>query len=180
MVWHSWRICHWRRIWLLDFDKHVTEEDSVRDSVKREKKDTVKRPIVIYQVNAMNNTNSKFYGITLDKETDSITWDSFADNDPRCHKLVIKQLLLGVEAAEDEYNVVEVSTAKDIVKIPLAVLRAGELRVVNPNMEFYESTLTFKLIQGKGPVHIFGEDIKDDNDVVYVKNDFMDSEYSDE
>lgn len=129
----------------------------------------------------MNNTNNKFYAITLDKDNDCIIWDSFADNDPRCHKLVIKQLLLGVEADEDEYNVVEVSTAKDIVKIPIAVLRAGELRVVNPNMEFYESTLTFKLIQGKGPVHIFGEDIKDDIDVVYVKgNDFSDNEYSDD
>lgn len=129
----------------------------------------------------MNNTYKKFYGITLDKDHDCITWDSFADKDPRCYKFVVKQLLLGVEADKDEYNVVEVSTPKDIVKIPIAVLRAGELRVSNPNMVFYESKLTFKLIQGKGPVHILGEDIKDDIDVVYLKgNDFTDTESSDD
>lgn len=125
----------------------------------------------------MENTNNKFYSITLDKANNCIVWDSFADNDPRCHKLVIKQLLLGAEADGDEYNVVEVSTERDIIKIPIAILKAGELRVINPNMEFYESQLTFKLTHGKGPVHILGQDIKDDIDVVYVKgSDYMDDE----
>lgn len=117
----------------------------------------------------MAHENIKLYSITLDKANNCIVWDSFADKDPRCHKLVIKQLLLGEEADGDEYNVVEVSTDTDLIKIPLATLKAGELRVVNPNMEFYESQLTFKLIRGNGPVHILGQDIKDDINVVYVK-----------
>ncbi|KAH8394441.1 hypothetical protein KR222_005708 [Zaprionus bogoriensis] len=117
----------------------------------------------------MAKSNKTIYGITLNGEKNSITWDSFADKDPLCHKLVVKQVLLGAEADGDEYNVVEVSTARDVVKIPIAVLRVGEMRVVNPNMEFYESKVTFKLIQGNGPVHIFAQDIKDDMDVVYVK-----------
>lgn len=113
----------------------------------------------------MDNTNNKFNSITLDRANSCIAWHSFADYDSPCHKLVIKQLLLGAEAADDEYNGDEVSTDRDNIKIPVDVLTASELRVINANMEFYESQLTFKLIQGIHKYYILGQDFEDDIDV---------------
>jgi len=45
----------------------------------------------------------------LTAESDSVTWDVDEDY-ARGQKLVIKQILLGAEAKENEFNVVEVST----------------------------------------------------------------------
>ena len=42
------------------------------------------------------------------------------------------------------------------VKIPIAVLKIGEQRVVQSNLEFPEGPVTFKLIEGSGPVIITG------------------------
>lgn len=50
-------------------------------------------------------------------EKAEIAWDPESNNDseyPRVNKLIVKQILLGVEAAENEYNVVEV---RKIVKL---------------------------------------------------------------
>lgn len=43
-----------------------------------------------------------------------------------------------------------------LVKIPIAVLKIGEQRVVQSNLEFPEGPITFKLISGSGPVIITG------------------------
>lgn len=48
---------------------------------------------------------------------------------------------------------VETKSTKDI-KIPIAVLKVGECRAVQLNLEFPESPVTFKLIEGNGPVYI--------------------------
>lgn len=42
------------------------------------------------------------------------------------------------------------------IKIPIAVLKIGEQRVVQSNLEFPEGPVTFKLISGSGPVVITG------------------------
>lgn len=42
------------------------------------------------------------------------------------------------------------------IKIPIAVLKIGEQRVVQSNLEFPEGPITFKLINGSGPVIITG------------------------
>ena len=42
------------------------------------------------------------------------------------------------------------------IKIPIAVLKIGEQRVVQSNLEFPEGPVTFKLIEGSGPVIITG------------------------
>ncbi|EDV94629.1 nucleoplasmin-like protein [Drosophila grimshawi] len=113
-----------------------------------------------------------FYGVTLTAESNSVTWDVVADEDyARGQKLVIKQILLGAEAKDNEFNVVEVTTLKDSVQIPIAVLKAGETRAVNPDVEFYESKVTFKLIKGSGPVYIHGQNIKDDVEVVDMEEE---------
>jgi len=103
-----------------------------------------------------------FYGATLTGVKNTIVWnpqekedEEFAD---RGNKLIVKQILLGVEAKENEYNVVEVeTTAKDeIIKIPIAVLKVGENRVSQSFLEFPDAPVTFRLIKGEGPVHIHG------------------------
>lgn len=46
---------------------------------------------------------------------------------------------------------------RDAVKIPIAVLKVGETRSVRTDLEFPDAPVTFKLIEGSGPVHIHGQ-----------------------
>lgn len=46
---------------------------------------------------------------------------------------------------------------RDPIKIPIAVLKVGETRSVRTDLEFPEAPVTFKLIEGNGPVHIHGQ-----------------------
>ena len=72
----------------------------------------------------------------------------------------------------------QVQTVKDSIKIPLAVLKAGETRALNPDVEFYDTAVTFTLIKGSGPVYIHGQNIKDE--VVDVDIDEDETEDDDE
>lgn len=51
---------------------------------------------------------------------------------------------------------VEAPSVNGSIKIPIAVLKIGEQRVVQSNLEFPEGPVTFKLISGSGPVIITG------------------------
>ncbi|XP_059612207.1 nucleoplasmin-like protein [Phlebotomus argentipes] len=103
-----------------------------------------------------------FFGITLTSEKNTHTWDPYSNIDDAemvvPNKLLIKQILLDVTAKEGEYHVVEVTapTCMDEVKIPIAVLKVGELRSVSMELEFPDAPVTFKLVQGQSPVHILG------------------------
>ncbi|XP_037909440.1 nucleoplasmin-like protein [Hermetia illucens] len=114
-----------------------------------------------------------FYGVTLTGKDSTVEWDVLSNDEdyPRGQKLIIKQILLGAEAKEGEFNVVEVQTVKDSLRIPLAVLKAGETRAVNPDVEFYDTSVSFKLIQGNGPVYIHGQNLKDEVEVVDMEED---------
>lgn len=50
-------------------------------------------------------------------------------------------------------------SANEIVKIPIAVLKVGESRVVQPELEFPYGPVTFTLIEGNGPVYIHGQQV---------------------
>ncbi|XP_055373743.1 nucleoplasmin-like protein [Condylostylus longicornis] len=105
-----------------------------------------------------------FYAVTL-SETDSVAQFELQNEDEVVlEKLIIRQIVLGAEAAEGEFNVVQVE--KDDLKIPIAVLKAGETRILKPNLEFPNSSVTFKLIQGKGPVYMHGQHVVSEADVV--------------
>lgn len=127
-------------------------------------------------------SDESFYGVTLTAENNTINWDVLSNDEdyPRGQKLIIKQILLGAEAKEGEFNVVEVYTDKDSLKIPIAVLKAGETRAVNPDVEFFETSVTFKLISGNGPVYIHGQNIKDEVEVVDMDDETDDEEAEDE
>lgn len=45
------------------------------------------------------------------------------------------------------------------VKIPIAVLKVGETRLVQPNLEFPDGPVTFTLVEGNGPVYIHGQQV---------------------
>uniref|UniRef100_D3TQF5 Nucleoplasmin n=2 Tax=Glossina TaxID=44049 RepID=D3TQF5_GLOMM len=123
-------------------------------------------------------SEESFYGITLTAENNAVLWDVLSNDEdyPRGQKLIIRQILLGAEAKEGEFNVVEVHTIKDNLKIPIAVLKAGETRACNPDIEFYETAVTFKLIKGNGPVYIHGQNIKDEVEVVDIEDGETDEE----
>jgi len=127
-------------------------------------------------------SDESFYGVTLTGEKNSVSWDVLSNDEdfPRGQKLIIKQILLSHEAKEGEFNVVEVHTVKDSLKIPIAVLKAGETRAVNPDIEFFETSVTFKLIVGNGPVYIHGQNIKDDVEVVDMDDDEEDTDEEDD
>lgn len=52
---------------------------------------------------------------------------------------------------------VETLSSNETVKIPVAVLKVGESRVVQPELEFPYGPVTFTLVEGNGPVYIHGQ-----------------------
>lgn len=42
------------------------------------------------------------------------------------------------------------------VKVPVAVLKAGEIRSIQTVLEFPDMPVVFKLVEGSGPVYIHG------------------------
>ncbi|XP_049529595.1 nucleoplasmin-like protein [Anopheles darlingi] len=130
-----------------------------------------------------------FYGATLKEGTKYVTWDpeNKSDGFPRTHKLVIKQCILGHEAAGDEYNVVQVETMtiRDTLRIPIAVLKVGETRQCRMDLEFSDAPVTFTLIEGKGPVHIHGQHllgslVEEFEDMEEMEEEVLDEEEADE
>ncbi|XP_037945078.1 nucleoplasmin-like protein [Teleopsis dalmanni] len=123
-------------------------------------------------------SDESFYGVTLTGQDSTVSWDVLSNDEdfPRGQKLIIKQILLGAEAKEGEFNVVEVFTVKDSLRIPIAVLKAGETRAVNPDIEFYETAVTFKLVKGNGPVYIHGQNIKDEVEIVDMEDEETDED----
>ncbi|XP_023019883.1 nucleoplasmin isoform X2 [Leptinotarsa decemlineata] len=102
-----------------------------------------------------------FFALTLTGKNNEV-WDpeaKGAEDYQGGHKLIIKQALLGPEAAEGEVNVVQVEamTWKDSVKIPVATLKAGSPNnQVLLDLSFPDPPVTFSLIQGNGPLHLIG------------------------
>lgn len=47
-------------------------------------------------------------------------------------------------------------SANSAVKIPISVLKVGEKRSSIVNIEFPEAPVTFRLVQGSGPLYIHG------------------------
>lgn len=45
------------------------------------------------------------------------------------------------------------------VKVPVAVLKAGETRSIQTVLEFPDPPVTFKLVQGTGPVYVHGQQV---------------------
>lgn len=79
----------------------------------------------------------------------------------------LRQVLLAHTAKVGEFNVIEVdapSTAGQL-KIPIAILKrgkAGEQTVMQANLEFPKGPITFRLIEGNGPVHLMGQHLPPD------------------
>ncbi|XP_013099560.1 nucleoplasmin-like protein [Stomoxys calcitrans] len=102
-----------------------------------------------------------FYGVEL-SEKDPLAQFEVAESDKEVQdqKLIIKQISLGADAKQGEFNVVQAEVKvdeKQTLKIPIAVLKVGETRVLKPNLEFPSDSVTFKLTQGTGPVYICGQ-----------------------
>uniref|UniRef100_A0A1I8MRI3 Nucleoplasmin core domain-containing protein n=1 Tax=Musca domestica TaxID=7370 RepID=A0A1I8MRI3_MUSDO len=56
-------------------------------------------------------SDESFYGVTLSGEGSKVEWEVLSNDIdfPRGQKLIVRQILLGAEAKEGEFNVVEVS-----------------------------------------------------------------------
>ncbi|XP_034484858.1 nucleoplasmin-like protein [Drosophila innubila] len=130
--------------------------------------------------------SESFYGVTLSEKEPLAQFDVPEIPEEyvvHSHKLIIKQISLGPDAKTGEYNVVQAETnvneegAKKTVKIPIAVLKVGETRTLHPNVEFPNGSVTFKLVQGTGPVYVYG---KAEMNLGEYDDAHMYEEYSDE
>lgn len=130
-------------------------------------------------------TDEYFFALTL-KGKSSEVWDpetKDSDDYQGGHKLIIKQALLGPEAAAGEINVIQVETMtlKDAVKIPIAVLKAGGPNNQVPlDVSFPDPPVTFSLAQGNGPVHIIGHHLVGGTGEEFDDMDEMEEEMLDE
>lgn len=135
------------------------------------------------------NQSSSISGFTLKGENAKHQWVGHKQADDVEHneassKLIVKRALLGPEAADGEMNVIEAETMsmQEMVKLPIAVLKVGEERQVNlGELEFFDPPVTFRLIQGKGPVHILGQHLQQDEEEHMVDmEEFADQEDEEE
>lgn len=127
-------------------------------------------------------------GFTLKGEKAEHQWAGHKNSEDEEHsetssKLILKRALLGPEAADAEMNVVEAETMsmQEMVKLPIVVLKVGEERQVNlGKLEFFDAPVTFRLVQGKGPVHILGNHLQQDEEEHMVDmEEFADEEEED-
>lgn len=45
------------------------------------------------------------------------------------------------------------------IKVPVAILKAGETRSIQTVLEFPDPPVTFKLVEGSGPIYIHGQQV---------------------
>ncbi|XP_034113829.1 nucleoplasmin-like protein [Drosophila sulfurigaster albostrigata] len=128
--------------------------------------------------------SESFYGVTLSEKEPIAQFavpEVAEEYLVHSYKLIIKQISLGPEAKSGEFNVIQAETqeneSKKIVKIPIAVLKVGETRSLRPNVEFPNGSVTFKLVQGTGPVYVCG---KSEMNLGEYEDVNMYEEYSDE
>ncbi|XP_030841324.1 mitotic apparatus protein p62 isoform X5 [Strongylocentrotus purpuratus] len=119
-----------------------------------------------------------FWGATLSKDKKIFKWDPESDflddedddeEDSISHFLFLKQAVLGVEAKDDDRNVIEVETINfdgDTVIQPLLSLRLGLNESTNLDIGL-QPPVTFKLALGSGPVYLSGQhalDLQEDEE----------------
>lgn len=61
------------------------------------------------------------------------------------------------------------------IKVPVAILKAGETRSIQTVMEFPDPPVTFKLVEGSGPVYIHGQQVPG-NYEIEESGDWMEEE----
>lgn len=72
--------------------------------------------------------------------------------------LICSQAVLGPKSANGEVNVIQAEAMgyKSDIKFPITVLTGGQTQQVVLDLLFPDPPVTFKLIQGNGPVHLLG------------------------
>lgn len=82
----------------------------------------------------------------------------------------IIKLIINLTQAETE-------SIREKIKIPIAVLKSGETRHCRLELDFPDSPVTFKLIEGNGPVYIVGQHLVEEyGDMEEIEEEFMDEE----
>lgn len=69
------------------------------------------------------------------------------------HKFVVFVLILQVETSSMG------ESKPNQIKVPVAILKAGETRSIQTVLEFPDPPVTFKLVEGNGPVYIHGQQV---------------------
>lgn len=64
--------------------------------------------------------------------------------------------------------------------MPIAILKVGETRSVQTVLEFPDAPVTFKLVEGSGPVYIHGQQIPSHYEIESIETMPEEQEYSEE
>ncbi|KAL3864364.1 hypothetical protein ACJMK2_006054 [Sinanodonta woodiana] len=108
------------------------------------------------------------FSCELRKDKLDTTWsfeeeEEEEDTEYLIHTLFLKHAMLGSTATKGERNVVEIETKnfeKNIVKQPLICLSLGQQEMFNLDISFSQgSPVTFRLIEGSGPVYLAGQQL---------------------
>jgi len=145
-------------------------------------------------------TEDYYWGTTLTSSNKELKWepDALKENGAAGdvsfsakgeHALVVKQALLGPDAEDNDVNVIEVETTgyKSNIQQPIVVLTGGKQSHILLDLNFPDPPVTFRLIKGKGPVHLSGnhvigneqyndEDDEDEDDIEDFDDQGLDEE----
>jgi len=98
------------------------------------------------------------------KDEQPVTWDHTEEDDDEdfvVHTLHLKSATLGKEAKAGERNIVELETKSfdgETLNLPVASLELGKTENFSLDLELTnEIPVTFRLIEGSGPVHILAQ-----------------------
>jgi len=98
------------------------------------------------------------------KDEQPVTWDHTEEDDDEdfvVHTLHLKSVTLGKEAKAGERNIVEIETKSfngETLNLPVASLELGKTENFSLDLELTnEIPVTFRLIEGSGPVHILAQ-----------------------
>ncbi|KAK3590235.1 hypothetical protein CHS0354_041302, partial [Potamilus streckersoni] len=129
------------------------------------------------------DSQEHFWGCELRKDKPEITW-SYEDDEEEedteyvIHTLFLKHAVLGHTAVKGERNIVEIETKnsdKATVKQTLLSLTLGQQDMFMFDISFSQgSPVTFRLIEGTGPVCLAGQQLLEyPDDINESQNDSM-------
>lgn len=102
-----------------------------------------------------------FWGCELSKDKPTVSWtfeEEEDDTDFLQHTLFLKHAILGKLEKAEEKNVIEIETknfAGELIKQPIICLTGGKVDMVPLDLSFgHEIPVTFRLIEGTGPVYL--------------------------
>jgi hypothetical protein len=126
----------------------------------------------------MADSTEYFWGVELNKENPTFTWtfeEEDEDKDYMIHTLFLKNAILGTSAVKGERNLIQIETKnfeKKDLKQPFLSLTLGQKDMCALDVSFgHEVPVTFRLVEGSGPVALGGQQLVEYPDEMMSQDD---------